>query len=157
MGCDIVLELGFGRQLWVDRRHVGREAYGQGAGSVPASAGACPGDREGRRRAGRGDFDEEGEILKQWGAALDVFEKVLESSSDKATRPDFEKEVVEFFKDKIMGELAKRAEIHGTSEAIDLLKKLEDEMKRAEAAKGSTDRRDFMSSTRGRWPISRKP
>jgi hypothetical protein len=90
-----------------------------------------------------GIFDEEHEILNQWGAALDVFDKVLESSSDKATRPDFKAVVVEFFKEKIMGELAKRSEIHGASEAIDLLKKLEDEVKRAEAAKESADLRDF--------------
>jgi hypothetical protein len=90
-----------------------------------------------------GIFDEEHEILNQWAAALDVFDKVLESSSDKATRPDFKKVVVEFFKDKIIGELAKKSNIHGASEAIDLLKKLEDEVKRAEAAKESADLRDF--------------
>ena len=90
-----------------------------------------------------GIFDEEHEILNQWGVALDVFNKVLESSSDKATRPDFKKVVVEFFQDKIMGELAKRSNVHGASEAVDLLKKFDDEIKRAEAAKESADLRDF--------------
>jgi hypothetical protein len=90
-----------------------------------------------------GIFDEEHEILNQWGAALDVFNKVLDSASDKSTRPDFKKVVTDFFTEKIVGKLVEQTEVPGAGAAVDLFKKLVEEVKRAEEAKEKADLREF--------------
>lgn len=90
-----------------------------------------------------GIFDEEHEVLNQWSLALDSFDKVMTSSSDKSTRPDFKGVVVDFFEEKILGELVKRSKIPGLSDTIDLLKKIDAEAKRAQTAQESASLRDF--------------
>jgi hypothetical protein len=94
----------------------------------------------------RAIFDQELAILFQWDKALEMFDKVLVSESDAATKPDFQKVVVLFFHEKVMGAIIKKAGVPGAGDAFALLGKLGDEVKRAEAADASARVRDFFVS-----------
>jgi hypothetical protein len=65
----------------------------------------------------------------------------MTSDADDETRPDFLKAAKEHFKDKALGKLAEQVPLGG--EAFEVLKALEDEVKRARAADESARLRDF--------------
>jgi hypothetical protein len=85
-------------------------------------------------------ISQERAILNQWNAALDIFNEVLKSESDAASKPDFQKATIKFFTDKVMGKIAEKGKA-GTP--FELLGKLEEEYKRAQAAGDSARIRDF--------------
>lgn len=82
-------------------------------------------------------------ILVGWDTALQNFDKVLTSASDKETKPNFNKVIKSFLEDKLMGEIISRSKVPGASDAFVLLGKLTGEMKRASAASESATLRDF--------------
>lgn len=90
-----------------------------------------------------GIIDDQLAILKGWDTALENFNTVLTSASDKEAKPNFAKVVTEFLEDEVMGEILKHAG-KGASEAFGLLKKLSAEVERAETAKRSATLRDFL-------------
>jgi hypothetical protein len=88
-------------------------------------------------------FNIEMTILSNYDDALDIFEKVISSEADSASRVNFNKVMQKFFYEKVLGELAKRSKIPGAGEAIALLSKFEDEAERAAKAGESASLRDF--------------
>jgi hypothetical protein len=85
-------------------------------------------------------ISQERAILGQWNAALDIFNEVLKSESDAASKPDFQKATIKFFADKVMGKIAEKG---GAGTPFELFGKLEEEYKRAQAAGDSARIRDF--------------
>ncbi|MEA2138690.1 MAG: hypothetical protein QOG56_1840 [Solirubrobacteraceae bacterium] len=94
----------------------------------------------------RAIFEDELAILDLWDTALEMFDKVLISESDIATKPNFQKVIVAFFSEKIMGAMIKKTGVSAAGDAFALLGKLTDEVKRAEAAQTSARVRDFFVS-----------
>jgi hypothetical protein len=86
-------------------------------------------------------IEHEYEILDQWDKAVEIFQVVMTSDADDETQPDFLKAAKEHFKDKALGKLAEQLPLGG--EAFEVLKALEDEIKRARAADESARLRDF--------------
>ena len=82
-------------------------------------------------------------ILEGWDTALENFDKVLTSASDKETKPNFNKVIKSFLEDKLMGELISRTKSPAAVDAFALFNKLTDEIKRASAASESAALRDF--------------
>lgn len=81
-------------------------------------------------------------ILVGWQTALQVFDKTMTSSADAEASTDFQKVVVGYFADKLMGALVKHGP--GVSELDAVVKALEADYKRAAAAKASATLRDFV-------------
>lgn len=92
----------------------------------------------------RGIMDKQYAILDGWDTALENFDQVLTSSSDKEANPDFAHAVVKFISEEVVGDVLKLAT---DSEAIGwgfkLLVKLKEEAERAEKAEASATIRDF--------------
>ena len=91
-----------------------------------------------------GILDTQYAILLGWKQALDRFDKVLTSASDKETKPNFKKVIKSFLEDKLMGEIIKRSKVPGVGDAFALLGKLEGDVKRASVAAESATLRDFV-------------
>jgi hypothetical protein len=81
-------------------------------------------------------------ILVGWQTALEVFDKTMSSSADAEAKPEFQKVVVKYFADKLMGAMIKHAP--GASELDAVVKALEADYKRASAARASATLRDFV-------------
>src|SRR5207248_3612588 len=88
-------------------------------------------------------MDKQAAIIVGWQTALQVFDKTMTSSADDEATPQFQKVVVDYFADKLMGEMMKRAP--GSAEVIGLLQALDGEYKRAAAAGASATLRDFIN------------
>ncbi len=87
-------------------------------------------------------MDKQAAILIGWQTALQVFDKVMTSSADAEATPDFQKVVLTFFTDKVMGAMMKHAP--GASELDALVKGLAAEAARAATASASATLRDFV-------------
>ena len=87
-------------------------------------------------------MDKQAAILSGWSTALLVFDKTMTSSADAEATPNFQKVVIDYFSDKIMGAIIKRAP--GASELEAVAKALDGEIKRAAAASASAKLRDFV-------------
>jgi hypothetical protein len=87
-------------------------------------------------------MDRQAAILAGWNTALLVFDKTMTSSADAEATPNFQKVVIGYFSDKIMGAIIKRAP--GASELEAVAKALDGEIKRAAAASASATLRDFV-------------
>lgn len=87
--------------------------------------------------------DKQVAILVGWEKALQVFDKTMTSDSDKEAKPDFQGAVTKYFRDKLVGELVKRApmaaEVKGLTDAID------GEIQRAAKSQASATLRDFVN------------
>ncbi len=88
-------------------------------------------------------MDKQIAILEGWRTALTVFDKTMTSSADKEATPNYQKAVLGYFTDKLMGEIVKRAP--GMSEMAALMKALQGEYQRAAKAKESSTLRDFVN------------
>ncbi len=82
-------------------------------------------------------------ILRQWKAALDSFNEVMESETSKSAQPDFASALAKVFGEKILGEFAKAAK---AELVINLLKGLVGEAERARNASKSVAFRDFYTA-----------
>ena len=82
-------------------------------------------------------------ILEGWATALDNFDKVMTSQSDKAGETKFKSVLYSFLEDKVVGEVFKRSKLPGVGDAFALMNKMEAELKRASEAKASATLRDF--------------
>jgi hypothetical protein len=85
-------------------------------------------------------------ILVGWKTALDNFDKVLTSASDKESKPNFNKVLVSYLEDKLMKEFISHIPGAGKDAATDVfavLGKLPAEVERARAASDSAKLRDF--------------
>jgi hypothetical protein len=91
-----------------------------------------------------GIMDTQLAILEGWDAALGNFDKVLSSSSDEESKPDFQKAIAGFFEEKVMSGIVSLANVPGAGDAFALFGKLVDESKRAAAAGESASLRDFV-------------
>lgn len=80
-------------------------------------------------------------LLDRWDDALEVFDKTMTSAADAEVTPDYQKAVLGYFADKVMGAAIKHAP--GASEIESVMKSLEGEYKRASAAGASATLRDF--------------
>ena len=89
-----------------------------------------------------GIMDKQVAILAGWKTALQVFDKTMTSSADAEATPDFQKVVVGYFADKLMGAIVKHAP--GASELDALVKALDGEFQRASTAGASATLRDFV-------------
>lgn len=87
-------------------------------------------------------MDKQVAILVGWHIALQVFDKTMTSSADAEASPDFQKVVVGYFADKLMGAIMKHAP--GASELDAVVKGLDGEYQRAAAAGESAKLRDFV-------------
>ena len=87
-------------------------------------------------------------ILEYWETALENFDKVMTSQSNKAGQPNFKRVLFKYLEDKVVGELFKRSKLPGVGEAFSLMNKMGDELTRAEAAKDSASLRDFFVTYR---------
>ena len=87
-------------------------------------------------------MDKQVAILAGWKTALQVFDKTMTSSADAEATPDFQKVVVGYFAEKLMGAIVKHAP--GASELDALVKGLDGEFQRASAAGASATLRDFI-------------
>ncbi len=127
--------------------------------SAPAAPGAAPGGAPGGPEAvavpdtmaptGMNDediaaaiMDKQDAILRGWQTALQVFDKVMTSSADAEATPNFQKVVLGYFTDKVMGALIKHTP--GASELDALVKALSAEAARAATASASATLRDFV-------------
>jgi hypothetical protein len=90
-----------------------------------------------------GIIDYELEILVQWKAALDSFNEVIESDTEKAAKVDFNKALFKVFSEKVLGAFAKDAK---ATLVIDVLKGLVGEAERAQNAQKSVAFRDFYTT-----------
>ena len=68
-------------------------------------------------------MDKQAAVLAGWSTALLVFDKTMTSSADAEATPNFQKVVIGYFSDKIMGAIIKRAP--GASELEAVAKALE--------------------------------
>jgi hypothetical protein len=109
---------------------------------VPVTTKIAPADMKDEDIAAE-IMDKQAAILVGWQTALQVFDKTMSSSADKEATPQFQKVVVDYFADKLMGEMMKKAP--GSAEVIGLLKALDAEYKRAAAAGASATLRDFVN------------
>ena len=142
--------------LGVVARPAGAKGKSAGAVQTPASAQAAPAgpqpvavgakmtpvDMKDEDIAAE-IMDKQAAILIGWQTALQVFDKTMTSSADAEATPKFQKVVVEYFAEKLMGEMMKKAP--GSAEVIGLLKALDAEYKRAAAAGASAKLRDFVN------------
>lgn len=126
------------------------------AGAVPSPASAAPGapvssggQIETMPAAGMKDEDIAAEVMDKqvailvgWRTALQVFDKTMTSSADAEATPDFQKVIVGYFADKLMGAIVEHAP--GASELDALVKALDGEFQRASAAGASAMLRDFV-------------
>ncbi len=87
-------------------------------------------------------------ILEGWSTALDNFDKVMTSESDKAGEAKFKGVLYDFLEDKVVGELFKRSKLPGVGDAFALMNKMDAELKRADGAKSSATLRDFFVTYR---------
>src|SRR5881227_3470971 len=53
-------------------------------------------------------MDEQAAVIVGWQTALQVFDKTMTSSSDKDATPQFQKVVVDYFAEKLMGAMMKK-------------------------------------------------
>ncbi|HEU5470994.1 MAG TPA: peptidoglycan-binding domain-containing protein [Actinophytocola sp.] len=88
-------------------------------------------------------IDYELEILVQWKAALDSFNEVMESDTEKSAKADFNKALFKIFSEKVLGAFAKDAK---ATLVIDVLKGLVGEAERARKAQQSVAFRDFYTT-----------
>lgn len=95
----------------------------------------------------RGIMDKQYAILDGWDTALQNFDKVLTSASDKETKPDFQKSIMKFVGDEVVGDLVKLAmdseAVGWAFKGVKLLNTLAEEAERAEKAEVSATLRDF--------------
>lgn len=113
-----------------------------GAQWVTAAVAAAP--------AGPADFEDtdladaivryELGILRQWKAALDSFNEVMESETSKSAQPEFATALAKVFGEKVLGDFAKAAK---AELVVSLLKGLVGEAGRAQNASKSVAFRDF--------------
>jgi hypothetical protein len=82
-------------------------------------------------------------ILRQWKAALDSFNEVMESETTKTAQPDFAAALAKVFAEKVLGELAKESK---SELVIGLLKGVVGEAERARNAQKSVAFRDFYTT-----------
>jgi hypothetical protein len=87
-------------------------------------------------------MDKQVAILVGWQTALQVFDKTMTSSADAEATPDYQKTVLGYFANKLMGAMIKHTP--GASELDAVVKSLEGEYKRAAAAGASATLRDFV-------------
>ena len=88
-------------------------------------------------------MDKQIAVLEGWKTALTVFDKTMTSSADADATPDYQKAVLDYFTDKLMGELVKRAP--GMSEMSALLGAIKGDYERAAKASDSATLRDFVN------------
>jgi hypothetical protein len=86
-------------------------------------------------------IEHEYEIVDQWDKAVEIFQVVMTSDADDETQPNFVKAAKEHFEEKVLGKLADQVPLGG--EAFEVLKTLEGEVQRAQAADESARLRDF--------------
>ena len=88
-------------------------------------------------------LDYELAILRQWKAALDSFNEVMESETQQSAKPDFAAALLKVFAEKVLGAAAKemKAEL-----VFDVLKGLVGEAERAKNAQKSVAFRDFYTT-----------
>lgn len=84
-------------------------------------------------------------ILRQWDAALDSFNEVMESETQKSAKPDFAKAMLKVFTDKVLGKFVKDTK---AGVVFDVLKGLVGEAERAKNASKSVAFRDFYTTHR---------
>src|SRR5262249_18724157 len=88
-------------------------------------------------------MDKQVAIIVGWQTALQVFNTTMTSSADAEATPQFQKVVLDYFADKLMGEMMKKAP--GAAEIVGLIKAVDAEYKRATAAGASAKLRDFVN------------
>lgn len=88
-------------------------------------------------------MDKQAAILEGWATALLIFDKTMTSSSDAEATPDFQKVVVGYFSEKLMGSLMSATPV--SSELNAMIKGLSGEYDRAKAAGASATLRDFVN------------
>jgi len=88
-------------------------------------------------------LDYELAILRQWKAALDSFNEVMESETQKSAKPDFAAALLKVFSEKVLGAAAKAAK---AELVFDVLKGLVGEAERARNAQKSVAFRDFYTT-----------
>ncbi len=119
------------------------EAVPEAVPAIPGAGGVSAAQLTDEELA-RGIMDKQYAILDGWDTALQNFDKVLTSSSDKEANPDFAHAIVKFISEEVVGDVLKLAT---DSEAIGwgfkLLIKLKEEAERAEKAELSATVRDF--------------
>lgn len=95
----------------------------------------------------RGVMDKQYAILDGWDTALQNFDKVLTSASDKETKPDFQKAVMKFVGEEVVPDVVKLAidseAVGWAFKGVKLLNTLKEEAERAEKAEVSATLRDF--------------
>lgn len=91
-------------------------------------------------------MDKQLAILEGWRTALTSFDKVMTSSSDSEATPDFQKVVVGYFADKLLGWMEDKVfdSIPGGGDLKAIGGALAAEAKRAQAAGASATLRDFI-------------
>jgi hypothetical protein len=82
-------------------------------------------------------------ILEGWRTALGVFQTTMTSSADDEAKADYQGVVLGFFRDKLVGELLKRAPL--ASELKALADVIDGETQRAAKAHASATLRDFIN------------
>jgi hypothetical protein len=90
-----------------------------------------------------GIFRYEALILSHWKYALDSFDKVLVSESQKAAHPDFAQAVLKVFEEKVLGEFVAKSHAGFVFGALGAVV---NEAERAKAAQTSVALRDFYVS-----------
>ena len=87
-------------------------------------------------------MDKQAAILVGWETALHVFETTMNSAADAEATPDFQKAIVTYFADKLMGEMIKKTP--GGAELAAFAGAIAGEAKRAATAGASAKLRDFI-------------
>ena len=137
----------------------------QGSGKSPTISSSSDGEGEVLRGAAAGDtsaalpqmpatsmldediaaeiIDKQVKILDSWKSALKIFFTTMISSADAEAKPDYQKAMIDYVSDKLIGGMAKRAP--GMSEITAVAKAMEGEYKRSAAASTSATLRDFVN------------